>query len=706
VGDYCFGDYNIDTRRRRLYRRDDMVPLTPKAFDTLLALIERAGRVVEKDELLRVVWGDTVVGDESLAQNISSLRRVLGDRADRPEFIGTVPRCGYRFIAAVTNVPTSPASVPTDAIAASIPVSRRGLIRRWTAIATLAVVAAIVWTAWAPKPSINKAAVVEFTVSAPDQWVLSTSGDMLALSPDGRQLAFVAMDTNGSESLWLRPLNSAVPRPLAGTDGASHPFWSPDNSGLAFFADGRLKTVDVMTGAVRVIALLTRPRVLGGTWSRSGDILFAVPDDGLYLVASAGTTPRRIDWRSARCQGCLAWPAFLPDGRHFLYTVVSAERDSAGIYVGELGTTKSQRLLDVMSSCVYAAPGFVLYARGPTLYAQPFDAGRIRLIDDPVPIADAIAYNPQTGRVPAAVSDTGVVAFRGPPITELVWVDRSGARQDVAAPAGTYFGFSVAPDGRRVAAARLDPQVGTADIWMYQPGEPAIRVTDNPDWDMSPTWSRDGQHIVYASRRQSRSRLYRRNPTAIAPEELLFDSDTAITPLQVVSTNDVLYAAQRSPSLFDLWQLVDGRRATPLLKVGGMYPLDARLSPDGHWLSYTVPERTQTTSAQTVYVSGLPFQETRRAIANAASTPRWRGDSRELFYLSHDSSLFSVSMEDQTTASATPGHVLFRTAALGPSGVVGQAYDVAPDGERFLLKLQAGSSPIHAVVNWAARLPR
>ncbi|HKF65790.1 MAG TPA: winged helix-turn-helix domain-containing protein [Vicinamibacterales bacterium] len=681
------------------------MPLTPKAFDTLLALIERAGRIVEKDELLRVVWGDTVVGDESLAQNISTLRRVLGDRIDRPEFIATVPRCGYRFIAAVTNVSAATARVPTDAIAVSIPVSRRGRVRRWAAIASLVVVAAIVWTAWAPKPSVNTAAAVEFTVSAPDQWILSTSGDMLALSPDGRQLAFVAVDTSGSESLWLRPLNSAVPRSLAGTDGASHPFWSPDSNALAFFADGRLKAVDVMTGAVRVIALLTRPRVLGGTWSRAGDILFAVPDDGLYLVASAGTTPRRIDWKGARCQGCLAWPAFLPDGRHFLYTVVSVERDTAGVYVGELGTTKSQRLIDVMSSCAYASPGFLLYARDTTLYAQPFDMGRLQLVGDPVPIADAVAYNPQTGRVLAAASDTGVVAYRRPPITELVWVDRSGARQGVAAPAGTYFGFSIAPDGRRVAAARLDPQIGTADIWMYQPGEPAIRVTDNPDWDMNPMWSRDGQSIVYASRRQGRSRLYRRNPTAIAPEELLLDSDTAIAPLQAVSTNDVLYAAQRPASMFDLWRLVDGWRATPLLKVGGMYPLDARLSPDGHWLSYTVPERTQT-SAQTVYVSRLPFYETRRAIAHAASTPRWRGDSRELFYLSQDSSLISVSVEDQETASATPGSVLFRTAALGPSGIVGQAYDVAPDGERFLLKLQAGSSPIHAVVNWAVRLSR
>jgi hypothetical protein len=196
------------------------------------------------------------------------------------------------------------------------------------------------------------------------------------------------------------------------------------------------------------------------------------------------------------------------------------------------------------------------------------------------------------------------------------------------------------------------------------------------------------------------------SPIAVAPEELLLDSETPVTPLQMVSANDVLYAAQRPRLPFDLWQLADRQRATPLLQVGGMYPADARLSPDGHWLSYAVPERTPTTSGQTVYVSRRPFLETRRAITDAGSTPRWRGDGRELFYLSQNSSLIAVPVESQETPSASAGRVLFRTAALGPTGVVGQAYDVARDGERFLLKRQAGSSPIQVVVNWAARLPR
>ena len=449
--------------------------------------------------------------------------------------------------------------------------------------------------AWARVRSDPQGAAVEFTVSEPDQWVFSTSGNTLALSSDGHQLAFVADDENGSPWLWLRPLDSSVPRLLAGTNGASQPFWSPDNRALAFFADRRLKTIDVVTGAVRVMAMLpTSGRVLGGSWSRTGDILFAVPDDGLYLVPSAGATPRRIEWSGAGCEGCLAWPAFLPDGRHFLYTVVSAEPDSAGVYIGELGTTKRQRLIDVMSSCVYAGPGFLVYAESATLYAQPFDAARLRLVGARIPIADGVAYNPQPGacRSPPPIPAYWRTVARGSP-NSCGWTVPAPHKELRHRPR-SYLSFSIAPDGRRVAVERLDPRIGTSDIWMFEPGEHDIRVTDNPGSDTSPVWS--PMASTSCTRRAGRidERLYRRNPRAIAPEELLLESDTAVTPLQTVSANDVLYAAQRPRSPFDLWQLADGGHATPLLRVGGMYPADARLSPDGHWLSYAMPERSET----------------------------------------------------------------------------------------------------------------
>ena len=692
--DYEFGLYRVDSRLRRLYKDGEPLMLTPKAFDTLLALVERHGRVVEKDELMHAVWGDTSVGDDTLAQNISILRRALGDESNRPEFIATVPRRGYRFVGVVRCPSVQPAAPEPAAF-------RRRRSFLYIVLALCAGIAATIGVFAAQRLSAKKVAprVVEFTVSEPGDRRFSTEGDMLALSPDGQQLAFVATDAVGSASLWLRPLDSVASRALDGTDGASQPFWSPDSRMVAFFAERRLKAVDVASGTVRVVAWLASPRSLGGTWSRFGEILFSVPDDGMYLVPAAGGTPRRVAAGADVCDGCGSWPSFLPDGRHFLYTVAGNDPSTSGIYVAEIGKAGRQRLLDVVSSCSYAPPGALFYARSGSLYAQPFDAAGVRVTGAPVLLADAIAYNRRTGRVPFSASETGILAFRSTLLTELVWIDRAGRRQNVAARPATYFGFSIAPDGRRIATARLDPPSGTSDVWVLD-GERETRVTNDPDWDSSdPVWSEDGDYVAYASRRGNRWRIYRRKATAVAAEELLLDSDTPVIPLQMFRSTHVVYAARAANSSFDVWRLAEGR-PTPLLRTGGFYPSDGRLSPGEQWFAYSIPEAI----GQTVYVSSPSAPDNRRAIAESASAPRWRADGQELFYLSEDGSVVAVPVNPRGTPSEAPGEMLFRTLALSHSGLTGEIYDVTPDGRRFLMKVEAGSSPIRVILNWEARV--
>jgi eukaryotic-like serine/threonine-protein kinase len=471
---------------------------------------------------------------------------------------------------------------------------------------------------------------------------------------------------------------------------------------VAFFAERRLKAVDVASGAVRVVAWLANPRSLGGTWNRFGEILFSVPDDAMYLVPAAGGTPRRLSAADVGCEGCGSWPSFLPDGRHFLYTVAGSDPSTSGIYVAEIGKAGRQRLLDVMSSCSYAPPGALFYARSGTLYAQPFDVGRIRVTGAPVPLADTIAYNGQTGRVPFSASETGILAFRSTLLTELVWIDRTGRRQNVAARRATYLGFSIGPDGRRIAAARLDRRSGTSDVWVLD-GERETRVTDDPDGGSAPVWSEDGDYIAYASRRGNRWRIYRRKATAVAAEELLVDSDTPVIPLQVFRSTRVVYAARAAKPSFDVWRLADGR-PTPLLRTGGFYPSDGRLSPDERWFAYSIPEANGGAWNQTVYVSSPRAPDNRRAIAESASAPRWRADGQELFYLSKDASVVAIPVDPRGTPSEAPGEMLFRTLALSHSGLTGEIYDVTPDGRRFLMKMEAGSSPIHVILHWEARV--
>jgi DNA-binding winged helix-turn-helix (wHTH) protein/Tol biopolymer transport system component len=712
VDNYCFGDYKVDTQLRRLYRRTEVVPLTPKVFDTLLALVERAGRVVEKDELFRAVWGEIVVGDDTLAQNISTLRRALGDDATLPRFITTVPRHGYRFVAPVRAAPATRTGTSWEAPTEErlLPESASATQRpsgRFVALIGLSALIAAFGGFVAQRLSVKDQprAFVQFTITEPEHRRFAASGGMLALSPNGEYVAFLTVDANGSSSLWVRPLASTVSRLADGTEGASDPFWSPDSRTIAFFAERRLKAFDVTSGDVRVIASLPSPRSLGATWSRSGQILFSVPNDGMYLVPASGGSPERLTPApDAECAGCGAWPHFLPDGRHFLYTVAGSDTSASGIYIGEIGNPHGRRLLDAVSSGTYVSPGFLSFARLGTLYLQRFDIRRMRLTGAPVPLSDSVAYNARTGRVMAATSEAGI-AFRKPLITELVWVDRAGTWQALAASPATYLSFSISPDGRRAAAARLDPRTGTSDVWVFEEGR-EVRVTDTPDWNGDPVWSEDGLHVVYSSRRGDRWQLYRRQATAVGPEELLLDTDNPVTPLQVLRSTHIVYAARRAMPPFDVWKL-ERTRPTPLTRIGGFYPSDARLSPDERWLAYGMPQTTGNTWEQALYVSGTPFRDSsRREIAEAASMPRWRADGHELFYLSKDSSIVAISIDPQRTPSDSAGRVLFRASGLARTGISGDVYDVTPDGQRFLLKREVGSSAIHVVLNWDARLDR
>jgi hypothetical protein len=510
-------------------------------------------------------------------------------------------------------------------------------------------------------------------------------------------LSFVVNDHSGSSALWLRPVTSPVARPLTGTEGALQPFWSPDSRTLAFFAERRLKAVDVATGAVRLVASLPSARSLGASWNRQGQILFSVPNDGLYLVAASGGSPERlVPGPDATCEGCGAWPHFLPDGRRFLYTVMSSDRP--GIYVGELGKPGGEIVLDEPSSSTYVPPGFLSFARSGTLYVQRFDSVTMRVTGTPIPLSDNVAYNVRTGRVLAALAETGVLVFRGPPLTELVWVDRAGTSQTVAAPPAAYHDFSIAPDGRRVAVARIDSRTGTSDVWVFDNGRSA-RVTDDFDWDGAPIWSDDGAYVIYSSRRGSRWLIHRRRPEVIGPEERLLEIDSPVTPLQALASTEIVYMTRRPGPVFDLWKLDQGR-STPLARLGGFF--DAMLSPDERWLAYETPEAT-TGGRQTIYLTGPPFGETRRAIAEAASAPRWRADGRELFYLAQDFSVVAIPFDPQQPGDTT-GAVLFRASEMAPTGVSGQVYDVTPDGSRFLVKREVGSSPINVVMNWDAHV--
>ena len=349
-----------------------------------------------------------------------------------------------------------------------------------------------------------------------------------AISPDGRRLAFVARDSSGKSLLWVRPLDSLTAQPLAGTEDARQPFWSPDSRFIGFFSQGKLKKVDAAGGPSQILCDASSSS-LGGTWNQGGVIAFAPNSlSPIETVSSMGGRPKptTVLDRSRQERGHL-FPHFLPDGRHFLYLAVSGRRENIGVYAGSLDSKDTKRLLDVQSEARYAAPGYLLFVRDGTLLAQSFDASRLELSGDPFPIAEQVVADAVFGDAMFSVSENGVLAYRGGAVsadTQLMWFDRTGKQLGAVGPPGEYLDPELSPDGKRVAFERKSAH-GDRDIWLMDLPEGApTRFTFNPSDDYYPLWSSDGTQIVFASNRDGSNGIYLKPTSGVGNEELLLKS--------------------------------------------------------------------------------------------------------------------------------------------------------------------------------------
>jgi DNA-binding winged helix-turn-helix (wHTH) protein/Tol biopolymer transport system component len=691
---YRFGPFRLDTAKKRLWRGDDVVSLTPKAFETLLVLVERAGQVVEKDEFLKAVWPETFVEEATLAQNISTLRKALGDTSDTPTFIATVPRRGYRFVELVTAEPTN-----RQAEAAAATESDHARERFWMAMSVVLGIGLIVLGVRALRPAPSPSPVT-FAIMPPDGTRFSTSGGFMALSPDGHHVVFVATSGDGIDRLWIRSLDSLTDLALSGTDGASQPFWSPDSRHIAFFAQGKLKRIGVPAGTPQTVcALPTRAIPLAGSWNRRDDILFSWVSGEIMRVSAGGGLAVPVIPKDA-VDDAVAWPQFLPDGRHFVYVRSSTQPARSGIYVGALDSTERTRIVSARSYAVYEPSGHLLFVVGNTLVAQRFDHLRRQLIGDPVPLVERVAVNASTGRGTFAVSGNGVLAYRTVVETQLNWFDRAGESLGPIGTVGGYLQFAVSPDATQVAASRLDPKAGASDIWIIDSGTgDERRVTFDGFWETSPVWSRDGATLAFTSNRTGRWEIYEKPSSGDGPERRIATFGHSVRLDDWSPDGRVLLqeAAGQTKSAFWLARRENETKPMRLPQLES-YEESGRISPDGRWLAYVGFE-----SGQAVYVRPLQSPETRWQVSGAGAThPRWRRDGRELVYLAADLSLMATDIEPGPSFRNGPSRRLFQTEAVAPSGLTGQAYDMTSDAQRFLLKMPASLSSITVIVNWTS----
>ena len=561
--------------------------------------------------------------------------------------------------------------------------------------------------------------VVKFQLLPPDGLEF---GEM-SVSPDGRHLAFTAVDPAGKTQLWLRPLDSLTGAPLPGTEEASSPFWSPDSRFIAFFAGDKLKRIDPFGGPAQTICTLPKLRghgrggAMGGSWSRGGVILFAVWPLGaapLYQVPAAGgeasplTTVEGFSDPAQRRA-----PVFLPDGRHFLYLAInSIQSDLTGIYLGSLDGPEARLLVRGGTSAAYAGDstrgeGHLVFVRERTLVAQPFDPRRFVTIGDTVPLAERIGVDLNL-RSRMSVSENGVLVYStGSGAIELRWFDRTGASLGVLGPQGSHIDFKISPDGLRVANQRED-EPGRADIFLLDPERgTSERLTFEPTYYAAPVWASDGSSLTFFTTRDGRWSIWEKAVGGMGSEKQLLSTEHDVVPTDWSADGKFLLYSEITPDTRAIWVLErkgapgEEPRRTPFVRIGSF----ARFSPDGKWVVYS----SNRSGRIEIYVRPFPADNAgsggQLISTNGGTEPRWPRGVEEIFYIGPNDMLMAVAVTTGATLDAGIPRPLFRMRPV----ISVLRYDVTNDGERFLVATPVDdrvSAPMTVVLNWYAELDR
>ncbi|MCA1580879.1 MAG: serine/threonine-protein kinase [Acidobacteria bacterium] len=525
---------------------------------------------------------------------------------------------------------------------------------------------------------------------------------MPAISPDGRELAFVATTADGRDLLFLRPLDSLEARRLEGTEGAVFPFWAPGGHSLAYFARGKLLKIDAKGGSPQILCNAPNPR--GGSWGSRGTIVFSINAGGeIHRVGENGGESRSLPHLVAHPQETNRWPSFLPDGSNFLYFVLAGDPKSAGTYVTSLESRETTRLTPADGGGFYAAPGFVLYRSGDRLMAQRFDAAKRIITGEPFPVVEQIRWNGVAAtELAVTASDTGLLVYQtgGATTSRLQLYDRAGRELQTIGPAGAYWEPTLSPDGRRIVVPRIDGEGLSGALWTgdLERGD-FLRLSSQASITATPLWSGDGHQIVYSA--FPTGEVYIRDPAAAGGEKLLFRS-RAFAPLDDWSRDGrfLFYEAIDWRTFHnDVWvrDLKNGE-SRPVLQEKYSQS-GARLSPDGRWLAY----QSEESGISEVFVRSFPESRDRRQVSSGGgSQARWRADGRELFYISQDSKLMAAAIGAAPALEAGPARVLFQTRILPPIEARNH-YDAAADGQRFVInsrRPEDASLPILVVSGW------
>lgn len=700
-----FGPFAFDRQSRLLWRDGTEVALPPRVLGVLEVLIDRPGQVVARQDLLNGVWKDAFVTDTSLAEAVSFLRQALGDDPQAPRYIQTVHRRGYRFLPPLTETPPRgltpvppPASpdrglTPDPPFAVASGDRPRSSAADWrlvpwsVAILCAGLAVAALWHN-ASEPAPDAPPVARFDVRAAPGTAFDRDPQPIAISPDGRSLAWSACETaTGRCAIYVRPIDRLDPQPLAGTDGGHSPAFSPDGKWIAFFADGALKKIAAAGGAPTTLA--SAPDPAGAAWGRDGSIVFAgSAAGGLSLVNEQGGAVRmlsspHIETGELRHRS----PAWLPDSRGTgsAALVFTIARQPGADTPGELDVlTLSEPLLRTLRSgvtrAIPAGAGYLLLATATDLQAAAFDEQSLVLASstDAVPV-------PGEGMPQFAAGADALAIVRSPAGAERAWTDGTGT-----AAFARLSSIAIAPDSRQAAGVLAEGN--GADIWIGDLASGALTRMTFGGTNVSPAWSADGQRLYYATRgadgpfrvvsRAVANRNDPATPLVDAPPQA-FPTSTAPDGSVAVTT----YDAGRAGTSVAIVAPQAGRR---VLTDGPFDEANAAFSPDGRWLALESTE-----SGRIEIVVRATAGGRRMALSSGGGThPRWSADGRAVYYDS-GRRLMRAAFSPDANPPAHPETILDRAGA--------RAIAVTPTG-RVLIEHRPEADTAIVVLQWLREL--
>jgi Tol biopolymer transport system component len=543
----------------------------------------------------------------------------------------------------------------------------------------------------------------------PDKMTFDPQFGAMALSPDGRRIAFLARGENGPRMLWVRSLDALSAQPLAGTEDSFFPFWSPDSRYIGFFSTGKLRKIDANGGPP--FAICDAADFRGGTWGKDGTILFTPsPRDPIYSVSSAGGVSTAVTAFDAKgLEASHRFPSFLPDGKHFLFLVeenlAEGRTGDFGLWIGSLGSKERRRVLTTNSSARYATSGHILFLRDRTLVAQRFNARSLELEGEPVPVAENLTRTLRW-ETTFSLSDTGTLAYQAgvaAELSQLVVIDREGKDVRVAGKPADYRTIALSHDGKRIAASVLDSKTQKTDIWVIgvERGT-STRITFDPEDDNNPSWSADDRYIHFTSYRQGNVDMFRKSSSGTGVEELVLGDPGSTTLMSVTADGKTGAAITQTRQGWDI-SLMDMEKRTvkPFVQTpfNELFPM---LTRDGRWLLYHSNE----SGRAEVYVQRIDGEGGKWQIStDGGARARWGRGEREIVYLSGDKlMLVDVQLGPEFSASVPRP---WMTPGVRPAP--GPQFAMSPDGSHVLVNRLIDVpvvTPVTIVQNWVEDLPK